>query len=51
MTVAGCNNNPAAKEVFLKDINSEDVVLAVFIVRQTLFSLGMFCRYLIDCIT
>ena len=51
MTAAGCNNNTAAKEVFLKDKNSEDVVLAVFIVKPNLLSLGMFCRYLIDCIT
>ena len=45
MTAAGCNNNPAAKEVLLKDKNSEDVVLAVFFVKPNLLSLGMFRRY------
>ena len=51
MTAAGCNNNPAAKEAFLTDKKSEDVVLAVFIIQPSLFSQGMFSRYLIDCIT
>ena len=45
MTAAGCNNTPEAKEAFLKDKNSDDVVLAVLIVKPSvLFSSGMFCR-------
>ena len=51
MAAAGCKNNPASKQALLKDKNSEDVVLAVFIVKPSLLSLRMFCRYLIDSIT
>ena len=37
MAAAGCNNNPASKEAFLKDKSSADV-LAVFIIKPSLCS-------------